>query len=72
MGRYTLNNKNEMNEQQVQALIDAAMSKHNRNATLISMALGIVLLALFMEGLFRVLGVIPPFLGIDISIIPRI
>lgn len=61
-----------MNEQQVQALIDAAMSKHNRNATLISMALGIVLLALFMEGLFRVLGVIPPFLGIDISILPRI
>ena len=61
-----------MNEQQVQELIDAAMSKHNRNATLISMALGIILLALFMEGLFRVLGVIPPFLGIDISIVPRI
>ncbi len=61
-----------MNEQQVQELIDAAMAKHNRNATLISMALGMILLALFMEGLFRILGVIPPFLGIDISIVPRV
>ncbi len=61
-----------MNEQQVQELIDAAMAKHNRNATLISMALGMILLALFMEGLFRILGVIPPFLGIDISIVTRV
>ena len=61
-----------MNEIQVQGMIDAAMKKHNRNATLISMALGFVMLALFMEGLFRILGVIPPFLGIDISIVPRV
>ena len=61
-----------MNELQVQEMIDAAMKKHNRNATLISMALGFVMLALFMEGLFRILGVIPPFLGIDISIVPRV
>ncbi len=60
-----------MNEEEVQVMIDAAMAKHNRNATLISMALGFALLALFMEGLFRILGVIPPFLGIDISIVPR-
>ena len=72
MGRYTLNSKNDMNEQQVQELIDAAISKHNRNATLISMTLGMILLALFMEGLFRILGIIPPFLGIDITIIPRL
>jgi preprotein translocase subunit SecD len=60
-----------MNKEEVQVMIDAAMTKHNRNATLISMALGFALLALFMEGLFRILGVIPPFLGIDISIVPR-
>ncbi len=61
---------NEMTEEQVQEMIDAAMKKHNRNATLISMALGFVMLALFMDGLFRVLGVVPPFLNIDISILP--
>ncbi len=61
-----------MTEEQVQEMIDAAMKKHNRNATLISMALGFVMLALFMDGLFRVLGVVPPFLNIDISILPRI
>ncbi len=61
-----------MTEEQVQEMIDAAMKKHNRNATLISMALGFVMLALFMDGLFRVLGVVPPFLNIDISILPRV
>jgi len=61
-----------MTEEQVQEMIDAAMRQHNRNATLISMALGFVMLALFMDGLFRVLGVVPPFLNIDISILPRV
>jgi len=61
---------------EVQAMIDAsidkAMAKHNRNATLISMALGFFIMALFLDGLFRALGVISPFLGIDISIMPRL
>lgn len=49
-----------MNEQQVQELIDAAIRRHNRNASIISMCVGWVVLALFSEGLLRLIGVIPP------------
>ena len=44
----------------VQEMIDAAIRKHNRNASIISMCVGWVVLALFAEGLLRLIGVIPP------------
>jgi len=65
-----------MNRQEVDEMIkeaiDFAMAKHNRNATLISMALGLVVMAAFIDGLLRVLGIIPPFLDIDVSIVQKI
>ena len=65
-----------MTPEEVQKLIDAsiadAMRKHNRNASMISMCLGIIFLALFAEGFFRVIGMIPPFMGIDVSIIQEV
>ena len=47
---------------EVQELIDAAIRRHNRNASIISMCVGWVVLALFAEGLLRLVGVIPPVL----------
>ena len=44
----------------VQEMIDAAIRRHNRNASIISMCVGWVVLALFAEGLLRLVGVIPP------------
>ena len=41
-------------------MIDDAIRKHNRNAGIISMCVGWVVLALFAEGLLRLIGVIPP------------
>ena len=49
-------------EERVQEMIDAAIRKHNRNASSISMCVGWVVLALFAEGLLRLIGVIPPVL----------
>lgn len=49
-------------EEQVQEMIDDAIRKHNRNASIISMCVGWVVLALFAEGLLRLIGVIPPLL----------
>ena len=51
---------NKVTEQQVQEMIDAAIRKHNRNAGMISMFVGFFVLALFSEGLLRLIGVIPP------------
>tara|TARA_A100001201_G_scaffold1731_4_gene4400 strand:- start:343 stop:573 length:231 start_codon:yes stop_codon:yes gene_type:complete len=47
-------------KEEVQEMIDAAIRKHNRNASIISMCVGWVVLALFAEGLLRLIGVIPP------------
>ena len=47
---------------EVQEMIDDAIRKHNRNAGIISMCVGWVVLALFAEGLLRLIGVIPPVL----------
>ena len=47
-------------EKQVQEMIDDAIRKHNRNASIISMCVGWVVLALFAEGLLRLIGVIDP------------
>ena len=49
-------------EEQVQEMIDDAIRRHNRNASIISMCVGWVVLALFAEGLLRLIGVIPPLL----------
>ena len=55
--------------EECEAMIEFAINQHNRNAGLISMALGFTFIALFADGLFRVLGIIPPFMGIDVSVI---
>ena len=51
---------------------EASMAKHNREATIISMILGFTALALFLDGLFRILGIIPPFMHLDVNVIERI
>ena len=51
---------------------EESMKKHNRDATIISMILGFTCLALFVDGLLRLLGIIPPFLGIDIDLLEKI
>ena len=48
------------------------MRKHNRNATIISMILGAICLALFVDGLLRILGIIPPFMDMDVSILDKV
>ena len=48
------------------------MAKHNRNATIISMILGLICLALFLDGLLRILGIIPPFMDLDVSILDEV
>ena len=48
------------------------MAKHNRNATIISMILGAICLALFLDGLLRILGIIPPFMHLDVNVIDEI
>lgn len=50
-------------KQEVQEMIDDAIRKHNRNAAIISMCVGWVVLALFAEGLLRLVGVIPPLIS---------
>jgi len=45
------------------------MAKHNRDATVLSMILGFTTLALFVDGLLRMLGIIPPFMDIDVNIL---
>ena len=51
---------------------EASMADHNFKATIISMILGFTCLALFLDGTLRLLGIIPPFLDIDISIVDKI
>ena len=71
------------NKEQVDMLIQAAvaeahemdeaiMAKHNREATFISMILGFTCLALFIDGLLRILGIIPPFMDLDVNVIDDI
>ena len=49
-------------KEEVQEMIDDAIRRHNRNAGIISMCVGWVVLALFAEGLLRLIGVVPPLL----------
>ena len=58
--------------EEARAIDEESMRKHNRNATIISMILGGLCLALFLDGTLRLLGIIPPFLDIDISIVDKI
>ena len=48
------------------------MAKHNRDATIISQILGFICLALFVDGLLRILGIIPPFMDLDVNVIDDI
>ena len=57
---------------EARAIDEASMAKHNREATIISMILGFTCLALFVDGLLRILGIIPPFMDLDVDIIDRI
>jgi hypothetical protein len=66
-------------DQLIKAAVDEAkeidrlsMAKHNRDATIISMILGFTCLALFVDGLLRILGIIPPFMDIDVNVIDNI
>ena len=58
--------------EEARAIDEASMAKHNREATIISMILGFTCLALFVDGLLRILGIIPPFAGLDVNILDDI
>ena len=51
-----------ISKEEVKEMIDDAIRKHNRSATIISVCIGWVVLALFAEGLLRLIGIIPPIL----------
>lgn len=57
---------------QAREIDEESMRKHNRDATVISMILGFTALALFVDGLLRMLGIIPPFMHIDINILDKV
>ena len=58
--------------EEARAIDEASMAKHNREATIISMILGFPCLALFVDGLLRILGIIPPFMHLDVNILDDI
>ena len=81
------NSSTSYTKEEVNLLIDAAidkavdearrideesMAKHNRDATVLSMILGFTTLALFVDGLLRMLGIIPPFMHLDVNILDKI
>ena len=47
-------------KQECKEMIDAAIRRHNRNAGILSMCIGWVVLSLFADGLLRLIGVIEP------------
>ena len=51
---------------------EESMKKHNRDATVISMILGFTTLALFVDGLLRMLCIITPFMHLDVNILDKI
>ena len=57
---------------EARAIDEASMRKHNRDATIISMILGFICLALFVDGLLRILGIIPPFMDLDVNLLDDI
>ena len=54
---------------EARAIDEASMAEHNFKATIISMILGFICLALFVDGLLRILGIIPPFMDLDVNVI---
>ena len=58
--------------EEARAIDEASMAKHNFKATIISMVLGFLCLALFVDGLLRILGIIPPFMDLDVNILDDI
>ena len=58
--------------EEARAIDEESMRKHNRDATIISMILGFTCLALFVDGLLRILGIIPPFMDLDVNVIDDI
>ena len=58
--------------EEARAIDEKSMADHNFKATIISMILGFICLALFLDGTLRLLGIIPPFMDIDISIVDKI
>ena len=57
---------------EARAIDEKSMAEHNFKATIISMILGFICLALFLDGTLRLLGIIPPFMDIDISIVDEV
>ena len=57
---------------QAREIDEISMAKHNRDATVISMILGFTTLALFVDGLLRMLGIIPPFMDLDVNVLEKI
>ena len=51
---------------------EESMAKHNRDATVISMILGFTTLALFVDGVLIMIGIIPPFMDLDVNILDKI
>ena len=54
---------------EARAIDEKSMAEHNFKATIISMILGLICLALFVDGLLRILGIIPPFMDLDVNVI---
>ena len=76
---YTKDEVDELISDAVKEAVDEArkideesMAKHNRDATVLSMILGFTALALFVDGLLRVLGIVPPFMDLDVNILEKI
>ena len=57
---------------EARAIDEKSMAEHNFKATIISMVLGFICLALFVDGLLRILGIIPPFMDLDVNVIDDI
>ena len=57
---------------EARAIDEESMRKHNRDATIISMIPGFTCLALFVDGLLRILGIIPPFMDLDVNVVDDI
>ena len=66
---YLQKNQETFTREECEAMIEFAINQKNRNEGQISMVLGFIFMALFADGLFRVLGLIPPFMGLDVNIV---
>ena len=58
--------------EEARAIDEKSMADLNFKATIISMILGLICLALFVDGLLRILGIIPPFMDLDVNVIDDI